>query len=140
MIKELQSAIVARAKTTNDFNTAISSKFYYNQAPTDTTGKYAVLSDISNPVSRDSGSLYEDCFFQVALYHANDVTEDVGSSAGVHDLFQKCVDLFDDCESVLTVTNYEVVHFTRLNIVGPYRVEGGWVIIVNYLTVLQKDR
>jgi hypothetical protein len=140
MIQELQSAIVSRATSAGAFNTAIGGKFYFFQAPGGTTGKYAVLSDVANPVSRDSGDLYEECFFQIALYETANNAEDLGSSAGVHDLFQKCVALFDDCESALTVTNYDVVQFTRLNIIGPRKVEGGWVIIINYLAVLQKDR
>jgi len=140
MIQELQSAIVARAKSTGDFNTAISGKFYYGRAPENSTDKYAVLSDVANPVSRDSGDLYEQCFFQMALYETANDGEDVGSSAGVHDLFYKCIALFDDCGSALTVTNYEVVHFTRLNIVGPYKTEGGWVIVINYSVALQKER
>jgi hypothetical protein len=138
MIPELQIAVKARAISTGAFNTAIGGKFYFDKAPSGTTGKYASMADVANPVTRDSGSLFEECYFQVSLYEIA-VTEDVGSVAGVNDLWKKCTALFDDCESVLTVENYEVVRFTRLNTIGPRRTEGGWVVIINYLAVLQKD-
>jgi hypothetical protein len=145
--KQLQISLVARANTASDFKTAITfggtTKFYFGQAPKGTTGKYAVLSGVSNPQSRDSGSLYEDCFYQIACYHISDVTEDIGSTSGVHDLADACEDLFGDCESAdtpMTVTGYELISNTLLNTIPPLKIEGGYVIVKNFLARLQKDR
>jgi hypothetical protein len=140
MIQELQTAITSRAITSNTFATGISNKFYYSIAPLGATGKYAILSDVANPNSIDTGNLFEECYFQIAIYETS--TAGISSSAGVHTLATYCKTLFDNCLGIMTVTNYNLTHFRRMNIIGPRstQLNDGFVIILNYYATLQKGR
>ncbi len=140
MIPELQTAIVSRVLTgTNDFKTAISSKFYFAIAPIGTSGKYAILSDVTNPNFIDTVSLHEECYFQIAIYETS--TSDVMSTSGVYDAVTKLKALFHE-KSSFTITGYNLITLRRLNTIGPRRTElnNGYMIILNYYAMLEKGR
>ena len=141
MIPELQTAIVSRVLTgTNDFKTAISSKFYFAIAPSGTSGKYAVLSDVSNPNFLDTGSIHEECYFQIAIYETS--TNDISSAAGVYDAATKLKALFDEQTSSITVAGYHLISLRRMNTIGARRTElnNGYTIILNYYALLERGR
>lgn len=134
------SISITTAQTYTTGGTVKVSKFYYAKAPIIATGKYAIMSDVTNTNFIDTASLVEECYFQIAIFETS--TNDISSTYGVNDAAKQLMLLLDTCDKVLSVTGYSVISITRLNIMGPRRTEldNGFLIIINYKIQLERGR
>lgn len=85
--------------------TGLGGRFYFIEAPQNTSKPYAVFSLITNPTFRDSATRFEEIYFQINLY---------GDSLAALETIENLTKLkFDDAESVFTLTNYHCDRIER---------------------------
>jgi len=85
--------------------TGLSGRFYYLEAPQGCPKPYAVFSLITNPVTRDTCSTFEDIYFQINLYG-----ESLTALETIENLTKQ---KFDDSESSFSLTAYHCNRIER---------------------------
>lgn len=101
MITEVRTRIFTLANVI----TGLVNKVFYIEAIQGTAFPYAVFSQVANPVSRDSASMFEEIYFQIDIFDQ--------TASGVEGLTQLVKTKFDDCESAFTLTNYICTRIER---------------------------
>jgi len=104
--------------------------FYARAQQSITVDSYCVYSIIANTMSRDTGSKFEDIYFQFNIYATN--------LSDAETIEQNLISVFDDSES-----NWTLINFSVLNIVREFRTElrpfDKWQIAIRYHLKLMRN-
>lgn len=103
--------------------------FWYLEAPASTPYPYCVFSFVTNTISRDSVSKFEDFYLQINIYH--------NSGTGIEDIAKKIYDALDDSESSFSLASYIFDRIER-QFSRPMIIDDVYLITTQYKIELTK--
>ena len=129
MNSALRTGIYSKGITVTGFSYT---NFYYGEAPPNTRSPYCVYSPISNPVSWCSNNIYEEDYFQFALYGK--------TLSELETLEAAIIAAFDF--AALTVTGYTVILCFRMGTTRKVKMPDSdiWQLVIEYKTRISKGR
>lgn len=101
MITEVRNKIYSLGSAV----TGLSGRFYFIEAPQKCSDPYAVFSFVANTFSRDTGSKFEEIYFQINLYGE--------TLSALETIEQLTKQKFDDAEDDFTLTDYHCDRIER---------------------------
>ncbi len=125
MNKELREAIYQKGSMIN----ALGGGFWYMEAPQKAAHPYAVFSFVSNPMSRDTATKFEDYYLQINIYDKD--------GANIEVLKERITEAFDDSEKDFSLDSW---HFERIErqFVTERKIEDVFMVTIQYKIELTK--
>ncbi|WP_448509299.1 tail completion protein gp17 [Immundisolibacter sp.] len=125
MITEVRNRIYALGSGV----TGLSGRFYFMEAPQNTTQPFATFSFITNVASRDSATKFENITFQIDIF---------GNTLTTIETIEHAIKVtFDEAENVFTLNNYHCDRIER-EITNVAKYDNTFQITVQYRLELTK--
>ena len=125
-MKELLRAILDHAKSDSTLYDAVSSDFYYDQAPPDTTMPYITYFVVDDGKRRTfaKAKTFQDTLIQFSIF------DDRSSVENVETIYSDLDLAFD--RAVLTYVDKTAIGCAEESKIGPRRLEDCWMTAVTY--------
>lgn len=128
MISVLRNEIYRLGKTVTGLSAA---NLYYDEAAPGLTGTYAIITGLSDLPSYDSGSVFEEVYWNIAGW--------AQTCYAVETLEKNIKTVFDLCSS-FSVAGYSTIINIRISSIPSTKRGDLWNIVIAYKIELQKAR